>query len=123
MNRQDAFDHLVADAIDALPESFREKLDNVEILVEDWPDRETLRVAGLRRPEDLLGFYHGVPLTQRPYDYGLTLPDKISIYREPILAHCRTWEEVRAMAERVVRHEVAHYFGIDDERLHEIGAY
>jgi predicted Zn-dependent protease with MMP-like domain len=123
MNRQDAFDRLVAEAIDALPESFREKMDNVEILVEDWPDRETLRLAGLRHPEDLLGFYHGVPLTQRSYDYGLTLPDKISIYREPILARCRTWEEVRAMAGRVVRHEVAHYFGIDDERLHEIGAY
>ena len=123
MNRQEAFDRLVADAIDALPVSFREKMDNVEILVEDWPDRETLRAAGLRRSEDLLGFYHGVPLTQRSFDYGLILPDKISIYREPILARCRTWEEVRAMTERVVRHEVAHYFGIDDERLHEIGAY
>jgi len=123
MNREDAFDRLVEDALGALPESFREKMDNVEIVIEDWPDREALRLAGLRRPADLLGFYHGVPLTERPHDYGLILPDKISIYREPILARCHTWEEVRAMTGRVVRHEVAHYFGIDDERLQEIGAY
>ena len=123
MNREDAFDRLVEDALGALPESFREKMDNVEIVIEDWPDRETLRLAGLRRPADLLGFYHGVPLTERSHDYGLILPDKISIYREPILARCHTWEEVRSMTGRVVRHEVAHYFGIDDERLQEIGAY
>jgi len=91
--------------------------------VEDWPDRQTMRLAGIRHPADLLGFYHGVPLTERGQGYNLVLPDKISIYRQPILMRCRTLDEVRATVRRVVRHEVAHYFGIDDDRLREIGAY
>jgi predicted Zn-dependent protease with MMP-like domain len=122
MNRN-VFERLVAEALDTLPEFFREKLDNVEIVVEDWPDRETMRLAGVDRPANLLGFYHGVPLTMRTHNYGLVLPDKISIYQYPIEMRCRTNEQVRAMIHRVLRHEVAHYFGIDDERLWEIGAY
>lgn len=117
------FEQLVAEALEALPEVFRNRLENVEIVVEDWPDRRTMRLAGVRSPADLLGFYHGVPLTRRTSNYMLVLPDKISIYRQPILMRCRTLEEVRAMVARTLRHEIAHYFGIDDERLEEIGAY
>ncbi len=117
------FEQFVAEALEALPEVFRSRLENVEIVVEDWPDRRTLRLAGVRSPADLLGFYHGVPLTRRTSNYMLVLPDKISIYRRPILMRCRTPEEVRAMVARTLRHEIAHYFGIDDERLEEIGAY
>jgi predicted Zn-dependent protease with MMP-like domain len=117
------FEQLVAEALEALPEVFRQRLENVEIVVEDWPDRQTMRMAGVRSPADLLGFYHGVPLTRRTSNYMLVLPDKISIYRQPILMRCRTLEEVRAMVARILRHEIAHYFGIDDERLEEIGAY
>lgn len=117
------FEQLVAEALEALPEVFRSRLENVEIVVEDWPDRRTMRLAGVRSPADLLGFYHGVPLTHRTSNYMLVLPDRISIYRQPILMRCRTLEEVRAMVARTLRHEIAHYFGIDDERLEEIGAY
>ncbi len=117
------FERFVAEALEALPEVFRSRLENVEIVVEDWPDRRTMRLAGVRSPADLLGFYHGVPLTRRTSGYMLVLPDKISIYRQPILMRCRTLEEVRAMVARTLRHEIAHYFGIDDERLEEIGAY
>ncbi len=117
------FEQFVAEALEALPEVFRSRLENVEIVVEDWPDRRTMRLAGVRSPADLLGFYHGVPLTRRTSNYMLVLPDKISIYRKPILMRCRTPEEVRAMVARTLRHEIAHYFGIDDERLEEIGAY
>lgn len=117
------FERWVAEALEALPEVFRSRLENVEIVVEDWPDLRTTRLAGVRSPADLLGFYHGVPLTRRTSNYMLVLPDKISIYRRPILMRCRTPEEVRAMVARTLRHEVAHYFGIDDERLEEIGAY
>lgn len=117
------FEQFVAEALEALPEVFRSRLENVEIVVEDWPDRRTMRLAGVRSPADLLGFYHGVPLTRRTSNYMLVLPDKISIYRRPILMRCRTLEEVRAMVARTLRHEIAHYFGIDDERLEEIGAY
>lgn len=122
MNR-DTFENWVAGAIDALPDVFRAKLDNVEIVVEDWPDPATLQRARISHPAALLGFYHGVPQTRRTHHYGLVLPDKISIYRQPILLRCRTDEEIRALIARVLRHELAHHFGINDARLHEIGAY
>jgi predicted Zn-dependent protease with MMP-like domain len=117
------FENLVADALEALPEFFRDKLDNVEVVVEDWPDHHTLRLARVRSPYGLLGFYHGVPLTERTSYYGLVAPDKISIYRRPIEAQCRTEDELRETVRRVVLHELAHHFGISDDRLHEIGAY
>jgi predicted Zn-dependent protease with MMP-like domain len=117
------FERLVAEALDTLPETFREKLDNVEVVVEEWADRETLRQAGVRHPALLLGFYHGVPQTKRTHNYGLVLPDKISVYRQPIEMRCRTPQEVRRMVHHVLRHEVAHHFGLDDARLREIGAY
>jgi len=117
------FERLVAEALEALPEVFRNHLENVEIVVEDWPDRRTMRLAGVRSPTDLLGFYHGVPLTRRTSHYMLVLPDKITLYRQPILMRCRTLEEVRDLVARTLRHEIAHYFGIDDDRLEEIGAY
>jgi predicted Zn-dependent protease with MMP-like domain len=119
----DEFEQWVDEAMAGLPAYFRERMDNVAIAVEDWADRETLRVAGLRRPEELLGFYHGIPLTKRSSGYMLVAPDKISIYRQPILLQCRTLQQAHALTQRVVRHEVAHYFGIDDDRLREIGAY
>ena len=117
------FERLVVEALDDLPETFREKLDNVDVVVEDWPDTETMRVASVRHPAQLLGFYHGVPQTRRDHHYGLVLPDKISIYQRPIEMHCRSVEEVRATVRRVLRHEVAHHFGLDDDRLRQIGAY
>lgn len=119
----DEFEQTVAEALDSLPDVFRERLDNVEVVVEDWPDRETLRLAGISHPAALLGFYHGVPLTERSQGYNLVLPDKISIYRQPILLQCRTREQARATIQHVVRHELAHHFGIDDNRLRDIGAY
>ena len=117
------FEHLVAEALVALPELFQEKLDNVEVVVEDWPDQKTMQLAGVRHPAHLLGFYHGVPQTKRTRHYGLVLPDKISIYQRPIEMRCRTVRQVRAMVRRVLRHEIAHHFGLDDARLREIGAY
>jgi len=120
---REGFERLVGETLDALPELFRARLENVEVVVEEWPDRETMQVAGVRHPAQLLGFYHGIPLPHRTHNYGLVLPDKISIYRQPILRRCRSWEEVRELVQRVVQHEIAHYFGIDDERLGELGAY
>jgi predicted Zn-dependent protease with MMP-like domain len=117
------FERIVAEALDALPQFFQDRMDNVEIVVEEWPDQETMRLAGVKQPAELLGFYHGVPLTERGQGYTLVLPDKVSIYRQPILMQCHTWEEVRATIHRVVRHELAHHFGIDDDRLRQLGAY
>ena len=103
------FEDLVAEAMEALPEEFKNQMDNVEIVVQDWPNRETMRQAGVRHPSQLLGFYHGVPLTERGQAYYLVLPDKISIYRGPILMHARTPEQVRQTVQRVVRHEMVQY--------------
>ncbi|MDY6875568.1 MAG: metallopeptidase family protein [Chloroflexota bacterium] len=118
-----AFEHMVAEALNDLPATFREKLENVEVTVEGWPSRETMRLARVRHPAQLLGFYHGVPQTKRTHNYGLVLPDKISIYQYPIEMRCRTLEEMRTTIYHVLRHEIAHHFGINDERLREIGAY
>ena len=117
------FEDLVVQAIEGIPEVYRNSMDNVEVMVEEFPDRWTMQLAGVPSPYNLLGFYHGVPRTQRTSNYNLVTPDKISIYRRPILAQCRNDDEVRAMVHRVVRHEIAHYFGIDDDRVVEIGAY
>jgi predicted Zn-dependent protease with MMP-like domain len=117
------FEQLVDEAIEQLPAYFRERMDNVAIMVEEWPDQVTMQLAGIRYPSQLLGFYHGIPLTNRTQGYAMVPPDKISIYRQPILLQCRNGQEIRAMTQRVLRHEVAHYFGIDDDRLHELGAY
>ncbi len=117
------FEELVAQVVNELPEFFQDRLDNVDVIVEEFPDRHTMRLARVRSPYDLLGFYHGVPLTERTANYGLVAPDKISIYRRPIEIQCRTDEELRAMIRRVVLHEIAHHFGISDNRLRDIGAY
>jgi predicted Zn-dependent protease with MMP-like domain len=121
--RRETFERLVAEALDDLPADIQEKLDNVDVVVEEWADPATLRQAGLRHPMQLLGFYHGVPRTKRTRNYGLVLPDKITIYRRPIEMRSRTTDDVRETVRRVVRHEIAHHFGIGDDRLQEIGAY
>ncbi len=122
MNRQQ-FDPLLEQAIAELPLSIRRHIVNVAIVVEDLPDERTMELANVDNPFDLWGFYDGVPLTARTHDYGLVPPDKISIYRQSILAHCRTEDEVRKAIRTTLRHELAHYFGIDDDRLEELGAY
>jgi predicted Zn-dependent protease with MMP-like domain len=104
-----AFEHLVAEALNDLPEAFREKLENVEVVVEDWPGPETIRLAGVRHPAQLLGFYHGVPQTKRTHSYNLVLPDKISIYKRPIEMRCRTAKDIRETIRHVVRQENVFY--------------
>jgi predicted Zn-dependent protease with MMP-like domain len=120
---QETFERLVAEALDDLPQEFQERLKNVDVVIDDWADPATLKRAGLRHPMQLLGFYHGVPQTKRSHRYGLVLPDKITIYRRPIEMRSRTREETQAIIRRVVRHEIAHHFGIDDDRLRDLDAY
>ena len=101
----------------ALPKEFRRRLENMDIVVQDWPDREQLHAARLRNRWQLLGLYEGVPLTHRGSGYNLVPPDKISIFQKPIEAKCHSPEEIEAEVGEVVRHEIAHHFGISDERL------
>jgi predicted Zn-dependent protease with MMP-like domain len=114
------FEALVARAIENLPPEFQRKLENVDIVVEDWPTPGQLGQAKHIHPTQLLGLYQGVPQTRRGRGYGLVLPDKISIFQKPIEAQCRFDDEIEAKIEEVVRHEIAHHFGLDEETLRKI---
>jgi predicted Zn-dependent protease with MMP-like domain len=115
------FRELVVGAIGRLPEEFRSRLENVDVVVADWPSRSDLTRAGVRQGRTLLGLYQGVPQTKRGDHYGLVMPDKITIFQGPIEARSRSEAEVASEIEQVVRHEIAHHFGISDERLRELG--
>ncbi|RKT51976.1 metallopeptidase family protein [Saccharothrix australiensis] len=110
MTRQ-RFEELVGEALDLVPPEFAAAMNNVVVLVED------------RHPEepDLLGLYHGIALTRRTSDYGGVLPDRVTIYREAILDICDTEDDVVEEVAITVIHEIAHHFGIDDDKLHELG--
>jgi predicted Zn-dependent protease with MMP-like domain len=105
------FDELVSDALDLIPPQLADAIDNVVVLVAD------------RHPEepDLLGLYEGIALTQRDTHYAGSLPDTITIYRDALLEMCGSEDEVVDEVAITVIHELAHHFGIDDERLHELG--
>ena len=118
--QREKFEALVARAIDNLPPEFQRKLENVDIVVENWPTPGQLRQAKHSHPTQLLGLYQGVPQTRRGRGYGLVLPDKISIFQKPIEAHCRFGDEIEATIEEVVRHEIAHHFGLDERTLRQI---
>jgi predicted Zn-dependent protease with MMP-like domain len=105
-----AFDELVGAALDGLPEQFASALSNVEIVVEDEPE-----------DPGLLGLYRGVPLTHRDGGYAGVLPDRISIFRGPIERMARSPQDLKRIVRETVLHELAHHFGIDDDRLHELG--
>ena len=117
---RERFEQLVARAVDSLPEQFRTRLENIDVVIEDWPTQAQLAKVGLRRGETLLGLYEGVPLTRRSSHYGLVPPDKISIFQKPIEAKCRYDAGITAEIQRVVWHELAHHFGIGDARLKQL---
>lgn len=117
------FETLVAEALDSLPPDIQEKLENVEVVVEWRPSMAQLRRLGLAPGHTLFGLYEGIPLTGRTSGYNMVLPDKITIFRQPIEAHCGSDEQVRRIVRRTVLHELAHHFGISDDRLRELGAY
>ncbi len=106
------FEDLVAEALDEIPDELARLVDNVVIVVED-------DVAP--GAESLLGLYEGVPLTERGSSYAGAMPDRITIYRIPILGICDTVDEVLDEVHITVVHEIAHHFGIDDDRLHDLG--
>jgi predicted Zn-dependent protease with MMP-like domain len=117
------FEKLVSQAVASLPEEFRERLENIDIVVADMPTRTQMKNLKGRRGEILLGLYEGVPLTKRTQGYGFVMPDKITIFQRPIEAVCRNDTQVVDEIQRVVRHEIAHHFGISDDRLEELGRY
>ena len=104
------FEEMVITALDGLPEGLGRLMRNVAVTVEHGPG-----------PPGLLGLYEGIPLTSRTSQYAGVMPDRITIYRHAICAICRTEQEVAEQVGRTVIHEVAHHFGIDDDRLRELG--
>lgn len=114
------FERLVERVVEGLPEEFHARLENVDVVVEDWPAQDDLASLGLRHGYELLGLYQGIPLTKRGGHYGLVPPDKITIFQRPIEAKCRDDAKIMAEIGRVVRHEIAHHFGIGDRRLKEL---
>jgi len=119
MNRE-RFEQLVAMAVETLPEEFLTRLENIEVVVEDYPTQTQLAETKLKRGDILLGLYEGVPLTKRSHFYGMVPPDKITIFQKPIEAKCRYDADITEEVQRVIRHEIAHHFGIGDARLEQI---
>ncbi len=117
-----AFEDLVAEALDELPQGFLSALENIEVVVELEPTEAQLgRLAA--RGGTLFGLYEGVPRTSRTSGYGLVVPDKITIFEGPIRRASRDERMLKQQVQRTVLHEIAHHFGISDERLRELGAY
>jgi predicted Zn-dependent protease with MMP-like domain len=108
---RDRFEELVGEALDLLPDELLKLMDNVVVLVEDEPEND----------RELLGLYEGYALTSRGWDYSGVLPDRITIYRNPTLRICDTDDDVVDEVATTVVHEIAHHFGIDDDRLHDLG--
>ena len=117
---QQEFEEAVVVALKRLPKFIKEKMENVDVIVESRASREVLNEMGLRSPFELLGLYQGVPLDRRGFYYGNVLPDKITLFQIPIESICKTKEDIREKIREVVIHEVGHYFGLDDEKLREL---
>jgi predicted Zn-dependent protease with MMP-like domain len=119
---QARFEELVAEAIDELPDDILAMLDNVEIVVADAPTADQLDEAGnLEAGEMLLGLYEGIPLTDRTGNYGMVLPDKITLFQDALESVCQDEDTLRNEVRVTVIHELAHHFGISDRRLQELG--
>jgi predicted Zn-dependent protease with MMP-like domain len=115
-------DELVRQALESLPEEIAARISNVDVEVQDWPTQEQLRSARVPRGSTLLGLYQGIPLTRRTSGYQLVPPDRITIFRGPLERLSRDEADFVERVRATVIHEVAHHFGISDERLHEIEA-
>ena len=114
------FEEIVVRALKMLPLSLKNRIENLDVVIEDQASPDLLSEMDLHSPSDLLGLYQGVPIDRRGFYYGNVLPDKITLFQLPIESLCRTKEEIREKVREVVVHEVGHYFGLDEERLEDL---
>jgi predicted Zn-dependent protease with MMP-like domain len=119
---RERFEELVRQALDTLPPEISQRIDNVDVEVEDWASPGTLQSARVGRGRTLLGLYQGVPLTKRNSGYNMVPPDRITIFQGPLERIAADDDDLVRRVRDVVVHEVAHHFGISDERLREIEA-
>jgi predicted Zn-dependent protease with MMP-like domain len=117
MNQKE-FEKIVKEGIGAIPERFLEKLDNVDIVIEEEPTSYQLRKLRARKSSIIFGLYEGVPQTKR-WHYGQVLPDKITIFKKPIERVACSEKEIKEMVRNTVWHEIAHHFGMDEKRVRE----
>lgn len=115
------FAQLVAEALRQIPPEFQRALDNIEVAIEAWPTAEQLAEVGLEADELLFGLYQGTPLPERSPLEPYRLPDIITIFQGPLEEACATEDEMREEIRKTVVHELAHYFGFDEDRLEELG--
>lgn len=114
------FDAIISQAMDELPQEYISRLNNVAIVYENEPTPEQRKKLNLRCNETLFGLYEGIPLTKRNSAYNLVLPDKITIFKKPILAHSRNLNHFKAEVKHTLWHEIAHFFGLDHDRIHKL---
>ncbi len=117
---REQFESLVRQALSHLPDDVRNHLDNVDVVVDGSASTSQLVGTGIANEMELLGLYEGIPLTER-YGYDLVLPDKITLFQKPIETICQTQEQITEEIKATIVHEIAHHFGIDDDRLHNLG--
>jgi len=123
MNRKE-FEALVRKALGELPGEFKDKLQNVDVVIEEELDMATVRLLGLGGKGRLLGLYQGVPLKNRTHYYGMVMPDKITLYKQNIERSCASkGSDINEEIRHIIQHEIAHHFGISDKRLKDLGIY
>lgn len=114
------FDKLVADGMDAIPEEFIDKVKNVAVVIADFPTQAQLQKVKARPGTTLFGLYEGIPQTKRGNSYSGVLPDKITIFKVPLLCVADSEDDLRERVKHTVWHEIAHHFGLDHKRIHEL---
>ena len=118
------FETIVKNVLEELPKEFKDKLQNVDIVIEEELDMEAAKRLGLGGKGRLLGLYQGVPLKDRTHYYGMVMPDKITLYKQNIERSCESsGSDVSEEIKHVIQHEIAHHFGISDKRLKDLGIY
>jgi predicted Zn-dependent protease with MMP-like domain len=114
------FEKLVAEAVTLIPARFRREMKNLALVVEDEPTPELLEEMEIEPPDSLYGLYQGTPITERGWDYGNRLPDRITIYQRPIEEDCDDEDDMRAVIGETLIHEVGHYFGLSEDEIEAI---
>ena len=118
--KREAFERLVADALASIPRRFRDAMANLAIVVEDEPSRELLEEMEMGPADTLLGLYQGIPLTERSWNYGNTLPDRILLFRGPLERESEDKDDLVVAIGETLIHEIGHYFGLSEEEIEEI---
>ena len=118
------FETIVKGVLEELPKEFKDKLQNIDIVIEEELDMEAVKRLGLGARGRLLGLYQGVPLKDRTHYYGMVMPDKVTLYKQNIERSCEAGgSDIREEIKHVIQHEIAHHFGISDKRLKDLDIY